>query len=88
MKRFYCQECGKEVPLEAKICPHCKKEFGSILCPKCNFSGSSIDFYNGCPKCGYLSITKHEVKKNLSLKIFIILFLTLSVTISILISLF
>lgn len=88
MKKFYCQECGKEVPLEANKCPYCHKEFGSVLCPKCNYSSSSRNFVNGCPKCGYLSNPKIKSKNNLTLKIFISLFITLIVSIILLISIF
>lgn len=86
MKKFYCQGCGSEVPLKAKKCPNCDKEFGSVLCPKCNYTGSSDEFHNGCPQCGYLKKKTKEnisydtsVKKSfhLSLKLFTLLFAAL-----------
>lgn len=96
MKKFYCQGCGEEVPLNSNSCPNCYKEFGAVLCPKCNYRGSSKDFFNGCPKCGYL---KAEVIKNpdnrvekktfnLSFKMFIILLTGLLAVILYLIYLF
>lgn len=86
MKKFYCQGCGAEVPLNAKKCPNCDKEFASVLCPKCNYTGNSDEFHNGCPKCGYLKKSTREtvsydspVKKSsrLSLKLFSLLFIAL-----------
>lgn len=86
MKKFYCQGCGAEVPLKAEKCPKCEREFGSVLCPKCNYTGSSDEFYNGCPECGYLKKKNRvsvsydsPVKKSskLSLKLFILLFISL-----------
>ncbi|OQY40351.1 MAG: hypothetical protein B6229_01995 [Spirochaetaceae bacterium 4572_7] len=83
MRRFFCQYCGAEVPLNADICPSCKKEFGEVLCPKCNYTGSSIKFFNGCPKCGYLknkakpTLLKKKKERPLSVKKFIVFFILL-----------
>lgn len=79
MRKFYCQYCGSEVPLNAHSCPNCEREFGSVLCPKCSYRGSANRFVNGCPKCGYLrdiiDDTPETVKKrfNLTFKLFVIL---------------
>lgn len=88
MRKFYCQECGAQVPLEVENCPFCYSHFGSVLCPKCSYSGPAQKFYNGCPKCGYLKINKFKKYNNLGLKKFIILFSILSLIILLLISIF
>lgn len=84
MRKFYCQDCGAEVPLEVDDCPKCNKRFGSVLCPKCNYTASAVKFVNGCPKCGYLAEPDKANKKkkqfNLSLKLFLIMFLILIIT--------
>ena len=54
-KEFYCEACGNAVSLKASKCPHCGKLFDSVRCPKCEFTGASELFSNGCPVCGYLS---------------------------------
>ena len=54
-KEFYCEACGNSVSLKASKCPHCGKLFDSVKCPKCEFTGASELFSNGCPVCGYLS---------------------------------
>lgn len=64
--KFYCENCGNEVKQNSKLCPHCGKFFSSVRCPKCNYLGTTKDFTNGCPKCGY-AITQnnsHTQKKN------------------------
>lgn len=95
MKKFYCQNCGEEVPIDADHCQKCGKEFASILCPECGYSGASNKFENGCPKCGYLSnnpghtVRKKLVKrKPLTLRIFLTLFCLLFITIILLIKQF
>lgn len=92
MKNFYCQYCGASVSIDCNSCPNCKKVFESILCPKCLYSGSSIEFRNGCPSCGYLKVEKEMVensktfkKSKFNLKIFILLFSLLTLTIALLI---
>lgn len=52
--KFFCENCGSEVPENAKVCKHCGKFFVSIRCPKCGQVGDSKTFQNGCPNCGYL----------------------------------
>ncbi|MGL1891735.1 MAG: hypothetical protein OCD02_08910 [Spirochaetaceae bacterium] len=80
MKKFYCQDCGSEVSLNSESCPSCNKIFGSVLCPKCEYSGASYKFENGCPKCGYLKnrdVLNKKVKTKMSTKIFTSLLLLL-----------
>jgi ssDNA-binding Zn-finger/Zn-ribbon topoisomerase 1 len=51
--RFFCDNCGAEVPMSAKSCPQCGRFFASVRCPKCGFTGRDEDFARGCPACGY-----------------------------------
>jgi predicted RNA-binding Zn-ribbon protein involved in translation (DUF1610 family) len=51
--RFFCENCGAEVPRNAKNCPKCGKFFASIRCPSCGFTGEEALFRGGCPVCGY-----------------------------------
>lgn len=51
--KFFCENCGEEVPEKAKICTHCGKFFTNVRCPKCGHQGNHRDFSNGCPNCGY-----------------------------------
>lgn len=51
--KFFCENCGSEVPENAKMCKVCGKFFISVRCPKCGATGSHNDFSKGCPKCGY-----------------------------------
>lgn len=60
--KFYCENCGHEVPENAKVCRHCGKFFISIRCPKCGKVGDANTFKNGCPNCGY------NMKDNSALK--------------------
>ncbi|NNM67987.1 MAG: hypothetical protein HKM06_08265 [Spirochaetales bacterium] len=64
--RFYCENCGHEVPFNAAICPHCNKIFKAVKCPICSFSGPPDKFLNGCPMCGYLSTTSSLNRKRAS----------------------
>ena len=50
--RFFCENCGAEVPGNSKNCPKCGRSFASIRCPACNFIGDEAQFRNGCPSCG------------------------------------
>lgn len=52
---FYCENCGKPVPLDAEECPHCGSRFTAVQCPQCSFVGAARLFSAGCPQCGYLS---------------------------------
>lgn len=51
--KFFCENCGSEVPENAKFCKNCGKFFSAVRCPKCGCTGRSQDFKKGCPKCGY-----------------------------------
>jgi hypothetical protein len=51
--RFFCENCGAEVPKNAKLCPKCGRAFASVLCPACGFAGDQALFSSGCPVCGY-----------------------------------
>ncbi|WP_407425831.1 zinc ribbon domain-containing protein [Treponema sp.] len=51
--KFFCENCGAEVPQDAKVCKHCGKFFSSVRCPVCGETGTPGKFSNGCPKCGY-----------------------------------
>lgn len=62
--RRYCDECGRTIPSDAKICPYCGKKFGEIAksiqkekqtaemktCPSCDFVNKSNSKF--CKKCG------------------------------------
>jgi predicted RNA-binding Zn-ribbon protein involved in translation (DUF1610 family) len=55
--RFFCENCGADVPLRAKQCPRCGRFFQSVRCPSCGFTGEEALFTQGltpgCPVCGY-----------------------------------
>jgi hypothetical protein len=51
--RFFCENCGAEVPRNAKNCPQCGRFFASVRCPSCGFTGEEVFFKGGCPVCGY-----------------------------------
>jgi hypothetical protein len=51
--RFFCENCGAEVPGNAKNCPACGRFFASVRCPSCDFTGGEALFRGGCPACGY-----------------------------------
>jgi predicted RNA-binding Zn-ribbon protein involved in translation (DUF1610 family) len=51
--RFFCENCGAEVPQNAKNCPKCGRFFASVKCPSCGFTGEEALFKGGCPVCGY-----------------------------------
>lgn len=51
--KFFCENCGEEVPEKARFCKHCGKFFTSVRCPKCGATGPSSAFAKGCPNCGY-----------------------------------
>ncbi|MGF7108947.1 double zinc ribbon domain-containing protein [Treponema pedis] len=53
MPKFFCENCGKEVKRNTRVCPHCGRFFASVRCPECNYLGSTEEFINGCPECGY-----------------------------------
>lgn len=64
--KFFCENCGSEVPENAKVCKTCGKFFISVRCPKCGATGSHEEFLNGCPKCGYAVDGKNNEGKNLT----------------------
>jgi hypothetical protein len=51
--RFFCEECGSEIPAYAERCAVCGKHFAGVRCPKCNRIGTHDQFVKGCPFCGY-----------------------------------
>lgn len=51
--KFFCENCGGEVKINTKVCPHCGSFFANVRCPLCGFTGEGKNFQNGCPKCGY-----------------------------------
>ena len=51
--KIFCENCGAEVPQNARVCRHCGKFFSSVRCPVCGTTGSPSKFANGCPNCGY-----------------------------------
>ena len=51
--KYFCENCGSEVPANARFCPKCGKFFSSVRCPKCGFTGDVKTFKFGCPQCGY-----------------------------------
>ncbi|OJF77760.1 MAG: hypothetical protein BKP49_01945 [Treponema sp. CETP13] len=51
--RFFCEYCNHEVDNDAMFCPYCGRFFSSVKCPKCGYTGSHVEFINGCSKCGY-----------------------------------
>ena len=51
--KFFCESCGSDVPRKAKVCPVCGKFFASVRCPNCGRIGSTEEFKDGCPSCGY-----------------------------------
>jgi hypothetical protein len=55
MKRFFCENCGKEVDEREELCSHCGAVFVAIKCPRCGYRGKQHHFRRGCPACGFLS---------------------------------
>ena len=51
--KFFCENCHSEVKSNARFCPTCGKFFSSVKCPMCGAVGTSQQFKEGCPKCGY-----------------------------------
>jgi len=56
--RYFCDLCGTEVPKNTIRCPSCGRYFTAIQCPRCGFRGEEKDFAQGCPKCGYMKISR------------------------------
>lgn len=59
--KFFCENCGSEVPENSKLCKNCGKFFSAVRCPNCGATGHSSDFKNGCPECGY-AVNKNSGK--------------------------
>ena len=51
--KFFCENCGAEVPADAHMCKNCGRFFSSVRCPACGATGSASKFAKGCPVCGY-----------------------------------
>jgi predicted RNA-binding Zn-ribbon protein involved in translation (DUF1610 family) len=51
---FYCESCGAEVKADVDSCPSCGRSFIAVRCPQCGHEGTSREFRDGCPGCGYL----------------------------------
>jgi len=62
--RFFCENCGAEVPRDEDKCPQCGKHFASVRCPACGFIGDTAQFKGGCPACGYSTAKAPINKKN------------------------
>ena len=39
--KFFCENCGSEVPENAKFCKNCGKFFSAVRCPKCGYAVSN-----------------------------------------------
>ena len=64
--KFFCENCGSEVPENAKVCKVCGKFFISVRCPQCGAIGNHDDFAEGCPKCGYADPKSSKASKSTS----------------------
>jgi predicted RNA-binding Zn-ribbon protein involved in translation (DUF1610 family) len=53
-RRFFCENCGKEVEEDEELCRHCGAVFVAIKCPQCGYRGKAHHFTRGCPVCGFL----------------------------------
>ncbi|MCR5699755.1 MAG: zinc ribbon domain-containing protein [Treponemataceae bacterium] len=51
--KFVCENCQTVVDANAKFCPTCGKFFAAVKCPKCGKVGTTYQFKDGCPQCGY-----------------------------------
>ena len=38
LPKFFCENCGKEVKRNTKVCPYCGKFFASVKCPACGYA--------------------------------------------------
>lgn len=56
--RFFCDQCGTEVPRNTVRCPKCGRFFTAIQCPRCHYRGEEQDFAAGCPRCGYMRVSR------------------------------
>jgi len=62
--RFFCENCGAEVPRDEDKCPQCGRHFASVRCPACGFIGDTAQFKKGCPACGYSTAKAPQKAKN------------------------
>jgi len=62
--RFFCENCGAEVPRDEEKCPQCGKFFASVRCPACGYIGDTAKFKGGCPVCGYSTAKAPQKAKN------------------------
>jgi uncharacterized membrane protein YvbJ len=64
--KFFCENCGTEVPQNARFCKKCGRFFSSVRCPVCGKSGRTDQFKNGCPHCGYAmkESANNKINKN------------------------
>ncbi len=53
--RFFCENCGEQVPINVERCPNCRQIFFAVMCPLCKYEAMPREFRNGCPSCGYMS---------------------------------
>ncbi|MDR2149521.1 MAG: zinc ribbon domain-containing protein [Spirochaetaceae bacterium] len=58
--KFFCDNCGTEVPQESEVCPQCGRGFSSVRCPICGFVGEVASFKEGCPSCGYSAASEEK----------------------------
>ena len=66
--QFFCENCGAEVPENARLCKNCGKFFISVRCPNCGATGNTKDFEKGCPHCGYAKGGTTESSQTPSIK--------------------
>ncbi|MCL2440828.1 MAG: hypothetical protein FWD14_03735 [Treponema sp.] len=60
---FFCDNCSYEVGDDLKTCPYCGRNFVSVRCPICDYSGPDRMFQSGCPMCGYSAPPKPKTPK-------------------------
>lgn len=65
--KFFCESCGSEVPKNSKVCLTCGRFFAAVRCPNCGKTGSSQDFSDGCPQCGY-AVDENKKMNNIKQK--------------------
>jgi DNA-directed RNA polymerase subunit RPC12/RpoP len=60
--KYFCANCGREVPPQAVSCPGCLRQFTAVRCPQCGFEGEAKEFSAGCPACGHLRPTLGDAR--------------------------